>query len=202
MRKCKLLLFKINACLQKATACIGLEAEQIFSVNIYMGPLPFFILSGAFTVPFLFCIQKLHLLDVKKFWTNFCCIYVLFMTSENVYQILKILFQTGYVNIFVLHGVFFSRYVKPKNFLFWWKKHQWWNLRHTLLEKLCGKVLKENSIIGRSWSSAKLFIVQNYTENANGYVPLTVENVWHFNFFEFKVRTCSFFVKYIFILWC
>ena len=30
---------------------------------------------------------------------------------------------------------------------------------------------------GRSWCSAKLFIVQNYTENANGDVPLTVENV-------------------------
>ena len=42
------------------------------------------------------------------------------------------------------------------------------------------KVLKENSIIGRSWSSAKLFIVRNYTENANGYAPLTVENVRHF----------------------
>ena len=46
-----------------------------------------------------------------------------------------------------------------------------------LIDKQRGKVLKENSIIGRSWSSAKLFIVQNYTENANGYVPLTVENV-------------------------
>ena len=31
-----------------------------------------------------------------------------------------------------------------------------------------GKVLKKNSIISRSWSSGKLFIVQNYTENANG----------------------------------
>ena len=40
-----------------------------------------------------------------------------------------------------------------------------------------GKVLKENSIIGKNWSSAKLFILQNYTENANGNVPLTVENV-------------------------
>ena len=40
-----------------------------------------------------------------------------------------------------------------------------------------GKVLKGNSIIDRSWSSAKLFIVQDYTENANGYVPLIVENV-------------------------
>ena len=40
-----------------------------------------------------------------------------------------------------------------------------------------GKVLKENSIICRRKSSAKLFIVQNYTENANGGTPLTVENV-------------------------
>ena len=39
-----------------------------------------------------------------------------------------------------------------------------------------GKVLKENSIIGRSWSSAKLFLVQNYTENANRDAS-TVENV-------------------------
>ena len=45
------------------------------------------------------------------------------------------------------------------------------------IENERGKVLKKNSIIGRSWSSAKLFIVQNYTENANGDVPLTVENV-------------------------
>ena len=35
------------------------------------------------------------------------------------------------------------------------------------IENLLGKVLKENFIIGRSWSSAKLFIVQNYIENAN-----------------------------------
>ena len=40
-----------------------------------------------------------------------------------------------------------------------------------------GKVLKENSIISKSWSSAKLFIVQNYTENANEDVHLTAENV-------------------------
>ena len=31
--------------------------------------------------------------------------------------------------------------------------------------------------MGRSWNSAKLFIAQNYTENTNGDVPLTVENV-------------------------
>ena len=39
------------------------------------------------------------------------------------------------------------------------------------------QILKENSIIDRSWSSAKLFIVQDYTENANGDVPLILENV-------------------------
>ena len=40
----------------------------------------------------------------------------------------------------------------------------------------------ENSIIARSWSSVKLFIGQNFTENANGDVPLIVEKVWYFQF--------------------
>ena len=31
--------------------------------------------------------------------------------------------------------------------------------------------------MGISWNSAKLFIAQNYTENTNEDVPLTVENV-------------------------
>ena len=39
------------------------------------------------------------------------------------------------------------------------------------------KVLKENSISGRSWSPAKLFIMQNYTDNANEDVLFTVENM-------------------------
>ena len=30
---------------------------------------------------------------------------------------------------------------------------------------------------GRSWSSAKLFIMVNYTGNTNGDVPLAVENM-------------------------
>ena len=37
-----------------------------------------------------------------------------------------------------------------------------------------------NSTIGRSQSSTKLFIMQNYTDNANGDLPLTVENMWYF----------------------
>ena len=37
------------------------------------------------------------------------------MNSKNVSQIFKILFQTGDINIFVLRGVFFSRYVQLKS---------------------------------------------------------------------------------------
>ena len=37
-----------------------------------------------------------------------------FMSSKSVSQIFKFLFQTGDINIFVLRGVFFCRYVKLK----------------------------------------------------------------------------------------
>ena len=37
------------------------------------------------------------------------------MSLKSVSQILKILPQTGYVNIFVLRGAFFSRYVQLKS---------------------------------------------------------------------------------------
>ena len=39
------------------------------------------------------------------------------MSSKRVSQIFKILFQTGDINIFVLRGVFFSRYVQLKSSL-------------------------------------------------------------------------------------
>ena len=37
------------------------------------------------------------------------------MSSKIVSQIFKILFQPGYINIFVLRGIFFSRYVQVKS---------------------------------------------------------------------------------------
>ena len=37
------------------------------------------------------------------------------MSSKSLSQIFKILFQTGNINIFVLRGVFFSRYVQLKS---------------------------------------------------------------------------------------
>ena len=37
------------------------------------------------------------------------------MSSKTLCQIFKILFQTGDINIFVLRGVFFSKYVQLKS---------------------------------------------------------------------------------------
>ena len=39
------------------------------------------------------------------------------MSSKSVPQIFKILFQTGDINILVLRGVFFNRYVQLKSTL-------------------------------------------------------------------------------------
>ena len=57
------------------------------------------------------------------------------MSSKGLSQIFKILFQTGYVNIFVLRGVVFSRYVQLKRSFSAKKNHQRWNLIHTSVEK-------------------------------------------------------------------
>ena len=107
VRKFELLFYKINACLQKTTTCIGLQAEQIFSVN-------FSILGVAFAVLFLCYFQKLQLLVVKKLNCLWHCISI-FLSSKSVSQIFKILFQTGDINIFVLCAVFFSRCVQLKS---------------------------------------------------------------------------------------
>ena len=37
------------------------------------------------------------------------------MSSKSLSQIFEILFQTGDINIFVLRGVFFSRYIQLKS---------------------------------------------------------------------------------------
>ena len=94
--------------------------------------------------------------------------------------IFKILFQSGDSNIFVLSVVFFSKYVQLKSSFSDEKISAVKSETHFSREAMKnqrGKVLKENSIIGRGWSSAKLFIVLNYNENPNGHVPLRVEKV-------------------------
>ena len=105
------------------------------------------------------------------------------MSSKSVLQIFKILFQTGDINIFALRGVFFRRYVQLKIFFSDENtsavKFETHFSRKTIGNSR-GKVWKENSIIGRSWSSKKLLIMKNYTYNTNGDVPLTIKNVWYF----------------------
>ena len=134
VRKFESLFYKINACLRKTATSFGFQVEQIFSVNLQYTY--FSILGVVFEVPFLCYFQKLQFLVVKKFWTNFCCIVLLYLWAQKVSQIFKILFQTRDINIFDLHGVVFSRYVQLKSSFFDEKKHWWWNLRHSSVEKL------------------------------------------------------------------
>ena len=103
------------------------------------------------------------------------------MSSKIMSQILKILFQTGDIIFFVLYGVFFSRYVQLKS-SFSDKENISGEIWDTFFQrsyrKLTWKIIKGKF---HHWQKLEpLFIVQNYTENANVYVPLTVENVWHF----------------------
>ena len=50
---------------------------------------------------------------VKNIWNNFAALY--FYLYELMSQVFKILFQTGDINIFVLRGAFFIRYVQLKS---------------------------------------------------------------------------------------
>ena len=113
VRKFESLFYKINTYLQKTTPCIRLRAEQIFSVDTKYTY--FSILGVAFTVPFLCYFQKLQLLVVKKFWTNFCSIVLLYLWAQKLCLIFLKPYFTGDINIFVLRGVFFSRYVLLKS---------------------------------------------------------------------------------------
>ena len=76
------------------------------------------------------------------------------------------LFQTEDINIFVIHDVFFASYVPPKSSF---SDEETSAVKSEKLSKI--KVAKGNSISGKSWSSTKVFVMQNYTENTNGDVP-------------------------------
>ena len=102
------------------------------------------------------------------------------MSSKSVYQIFRFLFQTRDINNIVLRGAFFNRYVQLESSFSDVKtsavKSETYFSRESI-ENERSKVLKRNSIIGRSWCSEKLFIIKNYLDNAHGNVLLTVENV-------------------------
>ena len=153
VRKFGSFFYKIKTCLQKPTTCIGLQADKALSVNIQ--DTYFSILGVAFAVSFLCYFQKLQLIVVKKL-SIFIALYFIFMSSKSVPQIFKILLQTWDTNIFVLGGVFFIRYVQLKS-SFSDEKTAVKSETHfsrEAIENQQGKVLKKNSIIVRSWSSA------------------------------------------------
>ena len=129
MRKLESFFYKIDTCLQKTITCIGLWAEQIFSVNAQYTY--FSILGTAFSVLALCYFQKLQLLVVKKFSTNFWSIVLLYLWAQKVCLTLF--------------------------------------LAKTALKTLMGMCLKQQKICDI------------------------------FSFFEFKERTCSFFLKDIFL---
>ena len=101
----------INVCKKLALA---LDCRQIkFSLWIYNIHI-FSILGVAFAVSFL-CYFQRHQLLVEKI-NNFCCIVLLFVWAQKIIsQIFNILFQTGDINIFVLRGVCFIKYVQLKS---------------------------------------------------------------------------------------
>ena len=82
VRKFESSFYKINPLLQKTNTCIGLRAKQIFLVNIKYTY--FAILGMAFAVPFLCYFQKLQLLVLKKIWTTFCCIVLVYIWAQKV----------------------------------------------------------------------------------------------------------------------
>ena len=102
------------------------------------------------------------------------------ISSKPVSQTFKILFQTGDINLYVLRGVFLADLPNYKTPFLTKKTSTVKSEIHFSREAIKvyrGKVLKKNSIIGRSCSSANLFIIHDYIKNAKEDVPLRVENV-------------------------
>ena len=97
----------------------------------------FLILGVAFVTPFLCYFQKLWLLAVKKVWSNFSCNVLLYLWAQKVcLRFLKSHFKLEISIIFVLLGVFVSIFIQLKSSFSGKKKHQWWNLMHTFVERL------------------------------------------------------------------
>ena len=171
MRKFAWTFYKINTCLQKTTTCIRLQAGQIFLVNLYIHSFQFW---GWF-LQFLSCVTSKN--------SSFLLYYI--------YELKKCLrFLKSYFKLEIL--IFLSLVdVKLKSSFSDKKKSAVKSETHFSREAI------ENQCESRSWSSAKLFTVQNYIENANGNVPLKLENV-PFSFFEFKMRTLFLYKRFFY----
>ena len=120
-----------------------------------------------------------------------CCKFLLrctfiFMSSKSLSQIFKILFQTEDINIFVLRGVFFSRYVQLKSSFSDEKTSAVKSeTRFSLVEKL-PKLTRQN-IKGKfqHWQKLELCkVIQSARPQWKRWwdEPLIGGNVWYFYF--------------------
>ena len=118
VRRFESLFYKIHVSktrLQKTTTCLGLRVEQIFSLSIQYIYIYIFIFGYGFCDSFSMLFPEGPGSCDKEILRNFLLHSTsISMSSKGLSQIFKILFQTGYVNIFVLRGVVFSRYVQLK----------------------------------------------------------------------------------------
>ena len=130
MRKFESLFSKIYTFLRKTNTCTGLQAETIFSWYIYI----FSIVGVASAVIFLF-FEKLQLLVIKC-WNNFYCIVLLFIWAQKAcLRSLNFHFKLD-ILIFLFFVVSFLVDIFKQKASFLMKKHQRWNLRHTLEKKV------------------------------------------------------------------
>ena len=113
MRNFESLFYKINTFLQKnLLSWIADRANIICKYTTYI----FFSFGCGFCGFFSMLFVKAPASCGKKKLNNFCWIVLSFVWAQKVcLRFLKILFQTGDVNIFVLRGVFFSGYVLLKS---------------------------------------------------------------------------------------
>ena len=102
--------------------------------------------------------QKLQLLLIKLFWNNFAALCFYLYEPKMCLRFIKFYFKLKTILAVKSEAAFIRGAIKVEH----------------------GKILKKISINGRSWSCAKLFIMQSYKDNANGDTPLTGENVWYF----------------------
>ena len=80
VKKFESFFYNINTCLHNYQHWIAGRTNILSKDILYI----FSILGVAFTIPFLCYFRKLQLLVVKKFWTNFCCILLLYLWAQKV----------------------------------------------------------------------------------------------------------------------
>ena len=127
VRKCESLLCKINTCFRKNYQLHWIAGR----VNILSKGIIYIIFQFWRWLLWLFFwyLQKLQILAVKKLWTDFCCIVLLFLRAQKErLRFLKCYFKLK-ILIFLSFMMFFLLVMFHWKAPFPTKKHQQWNLR-------------------------------------------------------------------------